>query len=114
MVLALGGCHAVIPPAPHTLSLTVDPPPPADLPSGTIVSVRAVAGPDVDMAWVSGTVGIIGAPVAAFRRGSGGGWLFRTMVPPMVTIPPGVYKVKAWGRTTDGELLRATLNYEVQ
>lgn len=99
---------------PHTLRLQVDPAPPAGLPSGTIVSVRAIPEPAVDMAWVSGTVGIIGAPVAPFRRGADGTWLFRTMVPPMVTVPPGNYHIKAWGRTKAGEELRVTMNYEVQ
>ena len=92
----------------------MDPAPPSDLAPGTIVTVRAVPEPYVDMAWVSGTVGILGAPVAGFKRGPGGLWQFRTMVPPMVTVPRGVYHIKAWGRTRAGEELKAAMNYEVQ
>jgi hypothetical protein len=92
----------------------VSPASPSPFDPGTIVSVTARPEPFVEMAWVSGTVRILGAPVAAFRRGADGSWTFRTMVPPMVTVPPGTYRIKAWGRTLDGEALSATMNYEVQ
>lgn len=113
--LLLAGCHAQIQTQiPHSLRLSVEPPPPSDLASGTIVSVHAIAEPFMEMAWVSGTVGIMGAPVAGFKRAADGSWMFRTMVPPMVTVPAGTYHIKAWGRSKSGEELKATMNYEVQ
>ena len=96
------------------LLLTVVPPSPTRLYPGTLVSVIALPEPRVAMRWVSGTVRILGAPVTDFRLNADGSWGFRTMVPPMVTVPPGAYRIRAWGRTVDGEDLRGELTYDVE
>ena len=115
--LALAGCHrgALKAGGAHTLVLSVDPPSPNPLDAGTLVRVTARPEPKVEMAWVSGTVKIFGAPVAPFKRDrEDGSWRFKTMVPPMVTVPPGTYQIKAWGRTVDGEEIHSAISYEVQ
>ena len=115
-VLVLAGCQrqqAVLRSVPR-LVLAVSPASPARLEPGSLVRVTALPVPWVDLAWVSGTVGVLGAPTAAFRRGPDGVWSFRTMVPPMVLVPAGAYRVKAWGRAVDGEEVRGTLTYEVE
>jgi hypothetical protein len=114
--LLLAGCAGKAPvPDARRLELSVDPAPPTGLPSGTIVKVAARAVPDAELAWVSGTVKIFGAPVLALKPDADGKtWRFKTMVPPMVTVPPGKYEVKAWGRTKNGEELQGLLNYEVK
>jgi hypothetical protein len=92
----------------------VDPAPPAALPPGTIVKVRARLDGLGQMAWVSGTVKLLGAPVLAMKPAADGSWSFKTMVPPMSTVPPGRYKVKVWGRLMDGRELSESLDYEVK
>jgi len=80
-----------------------------------VVKVTARPVPDVEMAWVSGTVKLIGAPVAAFKYDPARkAWTFKTMVPPMATVPPGTYQVQAWGRTRAGAELLNAISYEVQ
>jgi hypothetical protein len=98
----------------RTLELSVDPPSPAQLDPGTLIRVSARPVPWASMLWVSGTVQIFGAPVGAFRRAADGSWKFRTMVPPMATVPPGSYRIKAWGRTRDGAEIRGELTYKVE
>jgi hypothetical protein len=112
---ALAGCagQRIIGNAPR-LVLTVSPPSPARLDPGTLVSVTAVSEPRVAMRWVSGTVRILGAPVTDFRLRADGSWGFRTMVPPMMGVPPGAYHIRAWGRSVDGQDLRGELTYEVE
>jgi hypothetical protein len=94
--------------------VTVDPPSPARLAPGTIVKVNARPVPEGVMAWVSGTVKIVGSPVAAFKPNPDGSWRFKTMIPPMATVPPGFYMIKIWGRTRAGDMIRTTVSYEVQ
>jgi hypothetical protein len=114
-VLALAGCsRQQIAESGPRLVLSVSPPSPCRLDPGTLVSVTARPQPPVAMAWVSGTVRILGAPVTDFRLRADGSWGFRTMVPPMVSVPPGTYHIRAWGRTKDGEALSGTLTYEVE
>lgn len=114
--LLLGACAGKPPlPGARRLELSVDPAPPARLPSGTIVRVAARAVPDAELAWVSGTVKIMGAPVLAMKPDADGKtWRFKTMVPPMLTVPAGKYEVKAWGRTKNGEELQGLFSYEVK
>jgi hypothetical protein len=112
----LAGCaHApqALGPAP-SLVLSALPAPPAQLDPGVIVTVEARTLPQTQLAWVSGTVRIMGAPTLAFRQGADGTWSFRTMVPPMTTVPPGLYQIKAWGRTAEGQDVKATMEYEVK
>jgi hypothetical protein len=112
----LAGCGAAeVKGQPHRLELSALPLPPASLPSGTIVTVTARVVPDAQMEWVSGTVKLMGAPVLGMKPGADGkGWWFRTMVPPLVTVPAGHYEVKAWGRTKAGEDVQGMMSYEVQ
>ena len=111
----LWGCHgAPIHPGSARLELSVSPPSPASLASGTIVRVTAQPVPRTEMAWVSGTVKIFGAKAIAMRPGEDGTWTFKTMVPPMFTVPAGTYEVRSWGRTSDGQPLEGTLTYEVK
>jgi hypothetical protein len=100
-------------PAPR-LAITVDPAGPATLAPGTIVRVRAALQGAGQLEWVSGTVKIMGAPVLGLKPTADGAWAFKTMVPPMTTVPAGRYKVKVWGRLTDGRELSETLDYEVK
>jgi hypothetical protein len=87
---------------------------PARLDPGTIVTVSARTAPFTQLASLSGTVKMMGAPVLAFRPAQDGTWYFRTMVPPMTTVPPGHYQIKAWGRTADGQEVKANMDYEVK
>lgn len=114
--LALTGCAGRTPkPEGPRLQLSVEPAPPAKLPSGTIVTVTAQPVPATELAWVSGTVKLFGAPVLGLKMDAkSGAWRFRTMVPPMVLVPAGMYEVKAWGRTRAGEAIEGTFSYEVK
>lgn len=113
----LAGCASARPaqrPA-SVLRLSVDPAPPAQLAPGTLVKVSAVPEPPCQLAWVSGTVKLLGAPVLGFKPDPADGiWRFKTMVPPMTTVPPGHYQVKAWGRSADGAEVDGALDYEVK
>lgn len=114
--LSLGACAGKTPAsgASH-LELNALPAAPAELPSGTIVSVSAQAVPVAELAWVSGTVKLLGAPVLPMRLDPDGHtWRFRTMVPPLVTVPPGIYQIKAWGRTRSGAPVEGKMSYEVK
>jgi hypothetical protein len=115
-ILVLAGCsrQQVAAGAPPRLLVGVFPPSPTRLDPGTLIRITARPEPSIAMDWVSGTVRILGAPVTAFRRGEDGTWGFKTMVPPMVTVPPGTYAIKVWGRAHDGEALSGTLSYEVE
>ncbi len=115
LLLAASCTRVGVRPGPRpVLSLKVVPAPPARLEPGGFVRVTARCVPPVALGWVSGTVGILGAPVVAFRRGPAGAWSFRTMVPPFLNVPPGTYRVKAWGRTLDGRAVRGEMDYEVE
>ncbi len=97
------------------LEISVRPASPADLPPGTIVEIVAMPVPAGQMAWVSGTVKIFRAPVLAFKKSAvDGSFMFRTMVPPMATVPAGSYEVRAWGRTVAGEDVEGRLDYKVR
>jgi hypothetical protein len=115
-LVLLAGCRqAVKAEGGRHLELSALPLPPTSLPSGTVVTVSARTVPDGEMAWVSGTVKLLGAPVLAMKpTDDGKSWWFRTMVPPMVTVPAGRYEVKAWGRTKSGEDLQGSMSYEVK
>ena len=112
----LAGCAGAPPKLvpPPSLMLSALPAAPAELSPGTIVTVQARTVPATQMAWVSGTVRIMGAPTLGFRQAADGTWSFRTMVPPMTTVPPGHYQIKAWGRTADGQDVKANMDYEVK
>ena len=112
LLAGCAGAPSVHGPAPSLL-LSALPAPPTRLDPGIIVTVRARTEPPTQLAWVSGTVKIMGAPVLGFRQAADGTWSFRTMVPPMTTVPPGTYQIKAWGRTADGQDVKATMDYEV-
>lgn len=111
----LAGCGGAQPRkgAPH-LEMSVNPASPARLLSGTIVKVTAQSVPKTEMAWVSGTVKIFGAKPIAMKQDGDGSWYFKTMVPPMFTVPAGAYEVRTWGRTPDGEPLEGSMTYEVK
>lgn len=114
---ALAACtpKAVLRPTETVLELRPDPPSPASLEPGTIVSIAAVPVPATEMQWVSGTVQLFGAPKLAFKKDPRDGFYkFKTMVPPMVQIPAGKYAVRAWGRTAAGEDIQGQTEYVVQ
>jgi hypothetical protein len=112
----LAGCGGVKPkPVSAHLALDVSPKAPAALPSGTVVMVTARAEPPTQLAWVSGTVQILGAKTLALRPNTDGKtWYFKTMVPPLVRVPAGKYELKAWGRTQAGEPVEGLMQYEVK
>jgi hypothetical protein len=111
----VAGCRPAMKAEGHRLELSALPQPPTSLPSGTVVTVSARTVPEGDLAWVSGTVKLLGAPVLAMKPAADGkSWWFRTMVPPMVTVPAGHYEVKAWGRTKAGEDVQGSMSYEVK
>jgi len=113
--LALAGCaHVPKGPAP-ALKISVEPAPPTVLAPGTVVKIRAWAEPKAQLQWVSGTVKVFRAPVLAFKPEAGSlAWIFKTQVPPMTTVPPGRYQVKAWGRSVDGQDVNGQLDFEVR
>lgn len=116
-VLVLAGCvrqRIVAQAVPTRLVLSVSPASPARLFPGALIQVTARAEPQTDLRWVSGTVRIMGAPVGAFKRSLDGSWVFKTMVPPMFSVPSGTYRVKAWGRSMDGREVRGAMTYEVE
>jgi hypothetical protein len=97
------------------LELRADPPSPAPLQPGTIIKITAVPQPAGEMAWVSGTVKVLGARVVAFKKDPQDGlFKFKTMVPPMADIPSGSYQVRAWGRSAAGEAVEGSLDYVVR
>lgn len=114
--LALGACRSQpLAKAGRELKLEVDPPSPGELAGGTVVRVRARPLPPTELAWVSGTVALFGAPTVVFKpEAQGGGWVFATAVPPMVEVPAGSYRIKAWGPTRLGEMYGGELIYEVR
>jgi hypothetical protein len=101
-------------PAPPRLEINVTPPSPARLPTGTIVSLSVQAVPSTELAWVSGTVKLLGVKPRGLRSKDGRVWTLQSQVPPMVTVPPGIYELKVWGRTLTGEYLETSLPYEVR
>jgi hypothetical protein len=116
LAFTLAACAGKAPsPDARRLELSVSPPAPAALPSGTVVSVTARVLPEARMAWVSGTVKILGAPTLPMKLDADGKtWRFKTMVPPMVRVPAGKYEVRAWGRTLEGEAIEGAMSYEVK
>lgn len=114
--LLLAACAGHAPSADQPrLVLSALPAPPAELRSGMVVSVAAQAQPAVELAWVSGTVKLLGAPVLPMRLDADGRtWRFRTMVPPLVMVPAGDYQIKAWGRTRAGAPIEGQMSYEVR
>lgn len=109
--LILAACHSAKPAGPR-LELSVQPP---VLKAGVLVQVTARPVPGVQLAWVSGTVKVMGAPVAAFKEDKKEGvWRFKTMVPAFASVPKGSYKVKAWGRTRTGEEVLGEMDYEAR
>lgn len=115
LALLLAACARVAVLPPLRLAFRLSPPSPARLLPGSRVRVSVRVEPPTQMLWVSGTVGILGAPVVAFRRSKdGGSWIFRTMVPPFLSVPSGTYRVKAWGMARDGRKVRGETTYEVE
>ena len=88
---------------------------PASLPQGTLIRLSAAVAPATEMAWVSGTVKILGAKVLALKLDPADKlWKFRTMVPLGITVPHGSYELRAWGSTVSGEPVEGSLTYEVK
>ena len=103
LVLALGAfclasCHAVK--TENRLILKVEP---AELQPGVKLTVTAVPQPLAEMAYVSGTVAVSGAPVLPFKYNAAAKhWYFGMLIPALVSIPPGEYEVKVWGQSLAG------------
>jgi hypothetical protein len=94
----LGACHQVSKENRLILTLTPD-----SLTPGTKVEVMAVPQVPVVLQSVSGTVAVTGAWVVPFAYdASRQAWIFKTIIPSMISIPSGKYEVKAWGLTAQG------------
>lgn len=98
-LLAASGCHSVRKNG-GSLRLSLDPP---ELAAGQLITVTAAPEPAAELAWVSGTVKVMGAATLPFRKDpSTGHWQFKTMIPAFVSLPSGSYEAKAWGETRAG------------
>lgn len=104
-------CHSTKPSS-SLLELSVSPP---QLKAGAVVLVTARPVPPVELLWVSGTVKVMGAPVVGFKQDKATKlWQLRSQVPAFVSIPPGLYAVKAWGKTRAGEDIKGEMEYEAK
>jgi len=110
-LLALAGCAGSKPPNVHRLALVMTPP---ELKAGQMIQVSASPGPGVEMAWVSGTVKVLGAPVMPFRKDSHGTWVFKTMIPAFASLSPGTYEARAWGDSVEGQRYEGGLFVDVK
>lgn len=110
-ILALFGCAASKPQNAHRLALSMMPP---ELKAGQMIQVSAFPGPGVEMAWVSGTVKVLGAPVMPFRKAEHGAWVFRTMIPAFASLSPGTYEARAWGDSVEGQRFEGSLFLDVK
>jgi hypothetical protein len=95
----------------HRLIISMDPP---QLQAGSMIQVSAVPVPPTEMAWVSGTVKVMGAPVMPFQRQENGTWTFKTMIPIFASITPGQYQANAWGESKDGQRYEGSLVLNVK
>jgi hypothetical protein len=110
--LLLSGCHQAKPGGPGVLLLKVEP---TKFKPGAIVTVSAKPPQGSVLAQVSGTVAVMGAPTVPFQfDGVSKAWVFRTLIPDMVTIPPGDYQVKAWGADKAGRRYEGSTTISVQ
>jgi len=87
---------------------------PPELKAGQMIQVTARPQPAAELAWVSGTVEVMGAPVMPFARASDGAWNFKTMIPVFASIRPGKYEARAWGDTADGKRYEGNLIIDVK
>jgi hypothetical protein len=87
---------------------------PPELRPGEIIQVSAQPEPKAQMAWVSGTVKVMGAPVMPFKKDSNGTWSIKTMMSPLVTIAPGTYEARAWGDDVSGQHYEGNLSIDVK
>ena len=110
-LLGLGGCaSAKIDPG-RRLTLSLSPP---ELKPGQLIQVSAAPPAGVELAWVSGTVKVMGAPVMPFRKSEAGTWAFKTMIPAFASISPGTYEAKAWGDSLEGQRYEGSLLIKVK
>ncbi len=110
-LLLTQACHQVKPPA-HLLRLSLDPP---QLEAGVPITLSARPEPPTELTWVSGTVEVMGAPTLPMRFDpSDGAWKFRSMIPAFMSVPSGVYKVKAWGMSKNGIRAEGELSVRVE
>jgi hypothetical protein len=93
------------------LILSLNPP---ELKPGLMIQISALPEPNVEMAWVSGTVKVMGAPVMPFKKDPSGAWSFRTMIPVFATLEPGRYEARAWGDSKDGKRYEGDLLIDVK
>lgn len=107
----LASCAGAKPKNEHRLIVTMTPP---ELKAGQLLLVTARPEPAAEMAWVSGTVKVMGAPVMPFRRGADGIWAFKTMIPAFASLTPGKYVAEAWGDSKDGQHYEGILNIDVK
>jgi len=107
----LASCAGAKPGAERRLILSMQPP---ELRPGVMIQVAARPLPQAEMAWVSGTVKVMGAPVMPFRPDGAGGWAFKTMVPAFASIAPGRYEARAWGDSKDGLRYEGNLFIDVK
>jgi hypothetical protein len=106
----LSGCHAVAPQ--RQLIITMNPP---EFRPGAQLVVTARPLPQAEMAYVSGTVDVMGFPDLAFSRDAADGqWKFKTMIPIFASVSPGNYQVKAWGLSRGGQRYDGSLNVQVK
>jgi hypothetical protein len=107
----LASCRSAAVVQDRRLILTLNPP---ELKAGEIIQVTAKPVPQTEMAWVSGTVKIMGAPVMPFKRDENGEWSIKTMLSPLLTITPGSYQAKAWGDDKNGLRYEGNLSIDVK
>lgn len=93
------------------LILSMEPP---ELKAGQLIQISVRPEPEAALAWVSGTVKVMGAPVMPFRKDEHGLWKFKTMIPVFASISPGHYEAKAWGDSTAGQHYEGNLIIEVK
>jgi hypothetical protein len=109
-LLFLSGCHSVAPQ--RQLIITMNPP---EFRPGAALVVTARPLPQAEMAYVSGTVNVMGFPDLAFSRDLvDGQWKFKTMIPIFASVNPGNYQVKAWGLSKAGQRYDGALYVQVK
>jgi hypothetical protein len=103
-LLFLAACHQIRPD--RALQISVSP---EILESGHWVTVTAGTLEPVALRYVSGTVAVMGAPVLPLKYDRQlKKWAFKTYIPEFVSLPPGLYSIKAWGQTDDGVYYEGT------
>jgi hypothetical protein len=93
------------------LLLSLQPP---EIKAGQLIQLSVKPESGEELAWVSGTVKVMGAPVLPLKKGQDGNWVFRTMVPAFAVISPGTYEARAWGDAPDGRRFEGSLSVVVK